>query len=410
MSKKTYICLYTYGGGMRGIIPALIMAHIEERTGFAMADMVDIFAGPSTGSILNSALNIPHPEDKTRPKYKARHLVRFYEREGLSIFPKDAFRDFRGLIHDFNNRLVKIGKLNKLFAHGHYDPANLGRSLRALFGKTRLNECLKDIIVPVYAIDSARADQENQSHSGRLSLIQEGSHAIWLNKLGLAPADKQADISVYDAVMASTAAPTYFPSHDFTVTIGGRTQNITGIDGSVFDNPCITYMGALRQYLPEDLDIIMIALGTGRINKKVTKSDWDKYGALGVVDPANDFPLINIFFHASETALLDTFTQEIQDRLFILNKSLVHGENRAEFPSTELDNGDPKNIKRMKNFAKMIIEEQEESLNTICDLLIKNADNSKIGKSGKSVKNVKRAKGKKDSGKKSSILRYLGLE
>ena len=59
---------------MRGLIPALVMQRIEERTGLHMSDMVDIFAGPSTGAILNAALNIPHPYDPKKPKYKARHF------------------------------------------------------------------------------------------------------------------------------------------------------------------------------------------------------------------------------------------------------------------------------------------------------------------------------------------------
>ena len=77
-----------------------MMSRIEAETGLRMADMVDIFAGPSTGAILNAALTIPHPDNPNRPKYRARHLVRFYEREGLKIFPQDQFREFRGIIHD----------------------------------------------------------------------------------------------------------------------------------------------------------------------------------------------------------------------------------------------------------------------------------------------------------------------
>jgi patatin-like phospholipase/acyl hydrolase len=59
--KKPVIALFNYGGGMRGLIPAHFMQRIEETTGLHMAEMVDIFMGPSTGSILNASLNVPHP-------------------------------------------------------------------------------------------------------------------------------------------------------------------------------------------------------------------------------------------------------------------------------------------------------------------------------------------------------------
>ncbi|PZQ44589.1 MAG: phospholipase, partial [Micavibrio aeruginosavorus] len=121
------------------------MSHIEQDTGLRMADMVDVFAGPSTGAILNAALTLRNPENTSTPKYRARHLVRFYEREGERIFPPDKFRDLRGLIHDFNNRTMRISQLNNILNHGHYNPSNLGRALRALFGNARLSESLKSL-------------------------------------------------------------------------------------------------------------------------------------------------------------------------------------------------------------------------------------------------------------------------
>ena len=115
--SKKKIALFNYGGGMRGLIPAHFMARIEEVTGLYMTDMVDIFTGPSTGAILNAALNVPHPDNPHIPRFRARHMVKFYEREGINIFPQDRTREFRALIHDFNNRTMKIGQLRSLFRH-----------------------------------------------------------------------------------------------------------------------------------------------------------------------------------------------------------------------------------------------------------------------------------------------------
>ena len=49
------------GGGIRGLIPALVLAEIESRTGRRIADMVDLIAGTSTGGILACALAKPDP-------------------------------------------------------------------------------------------------------------------------------------------------------------------------------------------------------------------------------------------------------------------------------------------------------------------------------------------------------------
>ena len=92
--KEPVIVLFNYGGGLRGLIPAHIMTRIEKTTGLRMSDMVDIFCGPSTGAILNAALNVPHKDEPHRAKYYARHLVRFYEKEGINIFLQIGFENF----------------------------------------------------------------------------------------------------------------------------------------------------------------------------------------------------------------------------------------------------------------------------------------------------------------------------
>ena len=40
------------GGGIRGIIPALVLAEIEARTTRPISDLFDLFAGTSTGGII----------------------------------------------------------------------------------------------------------------------------------------------------------------------------------------------------------------------------------------------------------------------------------------------------------------------------------------------------------------------
>jgi predicted acylesterase/phospholipase RssA len=382
--KKPLIALYNYGGGMRGLIPAHFMQRIEEVTGLHMAEMVDLFLGPSTGSILNAALNVPNPHDPTKPKFRARHMVRFYEREGIQIFPRDSFRSFRSMIHDFNNRTMQIDQLGNLLKHGHYDRANLGRALRALFGRSTLSESLSSLIVPVYDIDARSlrpAMEKGDSLASPIHtaspIMYEGGKAVWLKNLkfdGVLRAATPQHVSLYDAVMASTAAPTYFPCHHFTMRENpdAPEQEITGIDGSIFDNPCISYMGAVRQHIPEDRELILIALGTGYANRSIRKEDWNRYGSLGVVDPNNDMPLINIFFYASESALFDAFSAEMDDHYYLFNKSLLSGPYSEDFPSTQIDDASPENIRRLKNFFEMTLEENRKKFDTVCDLLVRN--------------------------------------
>src|ERR671916_836359 len=72
------------GGGIRGIIPAIVLAEIERRTGKRIAEMFDLVAGTSTGGIL--ALGLTKPGQDGKPEYSAKKLIELYETEGDKIF------------------------------------------------------------------------------------------------------------------------------------------------------------------------------------------------------------------------------------------------------------------------------------------------------------------------------------
>ncbi len=388
-APKSTIALFTYGGGMRGLIPAHIMSRIEDTTGLHIADMVDIFTGPSTGAILNAALTLRHAEHTSRPRFRARHMIKFYEREGHKIFPADRFREFRGIVHDFNNRTLKLNQLNALFRHGHYDPSNLGRALKALYGDARLSDSLRTLVIPTYNLDGEQlklletkeidGDEDNSWVArGRASVTDYGGHALWLSNIrhmpDMGPSLRTPDVSMYDAVMASTAAPTYFPCHHFKARYPGKKEiNYTGIDGCIFDNPCISYLGTIRRMVPQDHKLTMLVLGTGDTNRAIKKDQWNSYGALGVVDPVNDLPLINIFFHASESALMESFVEDLGRDLFVFNKSMINPDN-PNMPSTQIDDASPENMERLRLFAEELMEERKGQLDEICHLLVSNRD------------------------------------
>ncbi len=368
---------------MRGLVPAHMIAKIEEETGLPISDMVDVFCGPSTGSILNAALTLPDPDNPDKPKYKAKQMVRFYEREGLRIFPPDRFRAFRGLLHDFNNRTMRLNQLKWLFKHGHYDSKHFKRALRLLFGHAQLQNARASLVIPVYNIDGGHFSViEEYNETGNMpvrtknNFNDSGGHAIWLKHMDSGYGKPtNMEVKLADAVLASCAAPSFFPCHHFPIRYPdtGEMKYVSGIDGSIFDNPCISYHGAIKNHVPPNANVIMLVLGTGHTNRSVNKDDWNQMGALGVVDPANDLPLINILFHASETALIDAFQEEIGNQLYVFNKSVVATNRPENFPSEQIDDARPENLEKLKNFADMIIDENREGFKIICDLLKKNA-------------------------------------
>ena len=59
------------GGGIRGLIPAVVLAEVERRTGRRIADLFDLIAGTSTGGILAAAAGLPR-RPRGRPRFSGR--------------------------------------------------------------------------------------------------------------------------------------------------------------------------------------------------------------------------------------------------------------------------------------------------------------------------------------------------
>ena len=67
------------GGGIRGIIPAVICAAVEEETGRKICEMFDLITGTSTGSIIGGAL---------AAGVEAEKIKQMYVSDGTKLFKK----------------------------------------------------------------------------------------------------------------------------------------------------------------------------------------------------------------------------------------------------------------------------------------------------------------------------------
>lgn len=86
VKNKTLNILSIDGGGIRGIIPAMVLCEIEKRTGKPISELFDFIAGTSTGGIIGLGLSVPDPNKPGQPLYKASDVLKIYEENGNSIF------------------------------------------------------------------------------------------------------------------------------------------------------------------------------------------------------------------------------------------------------------------------------------------------------------------------------------
>ena len=86
------------GGGIRGVIPAMVLAHIEEKVERPIAELFDVIAGTSTGGLI--ALGLTCPGAGGRPKFSAGEVVAIYEDDGRTIFPHETFGRLRQFVEE----------------------------------------------------------------------------------------------------------------------------------------------------------------------------------------------------------------------------------------------------------------------------------------------------------------------
>ncbi len=227
------------GGGIRGLIPALVLAEIEQRTSRRVAELVDMIAGTSTGGILACALGKPDP-------LPAAEVASLYVEEGPRIFDRSLLK-----------QITSLGG----FIDERYSDTGLVRALERYLGDTPMSAATVPLVLTAYDTE-ARAIH---------LLRSEGEHS---------------GATMVQAAHATSAAPTYFEP----VRVGDATL----IDGGVFAiNPSLVAYAELGGRLD-----LLLSLGTGEHTRPLP---FEKVKGWGQLEWAR--PVIDVVFDGGQDAI-----------------------------------------------------------------------------------------------------------
>lgn len=207
------------GGGVRGIIPLACLVRLEAHTGRSSRELFDMVAGTSTGAVIAAGIALG---------LSARGLLAMYREMAREAF--QALPWWQVFWNLGNHR---------------YSNAFIAETLDQIGADKPLNDLPIDIMITAKNTRTSRIDFFVRDNPGNACL--------W------------GKLSLKDAVLASIAAPTYFPAHK--AHIGG--QEHLWVDGGVgvAGNPC--YQAAVEalyysagRYEPGDTQLL--SFGTGR--------------------------------------------------------------------------------------------------------------------------------------------------
>jgi len=316
------------GGGIRGIIPAMVLAELERKTGRPICKLFDLIAGTSTGGVL--ALALTKPDAAGSPEFSAARLIELYELEGERIF-SPAW-----------HRWPIIGFLYDLF-FVRYSARNVGRVLRQYFGDTRLSEAITPLLITAYELEKRDP---------------------WLFKSEKAKIRPDHDFPMHQAAYATSAAPTYFPPLSLPRSPspngrGGQGGRYALIDGGVYaQNPAMAAYVEAHTIYPDARDFIIASLGTGEIKTPIPYRKAKRWGVIGWARP-----ILDIVFDGVSS----TVDYELDQLLPPAGGSKRHYRFQAELEEGEdsMDDPSPANIQKLKGVARKLIEQNETALTTL---------------------------------------------
>lgn len=318
-----YRILSIDGGGIRGLIPATVLAELERATGSPVAASFDLIAGTSTGGILATALG--RPDDDGRPMWTAAQLAGLYETEGPQIFDLSLFQAIGSA----------FGIENEKYPREQLEAA-LGRYL----GEARLSDSLCDLLIAAYETEQRRP---------------------YFFKRAKALADPADDFRLREVAYATSAAPTYF--EPLRLETGDTAGYLSLIDGGVFAaNPAMCAYAEARRRHPER-DVLLVSLGTGELTRSLPYDEVRGWGMREWIWPHT--PLLGVMFDGMSDAVDYQLAHLLgDDRLFRF-------QTKLDLANDDMDDASPENLRALRLQATTMLGDREVAarFERLCELL-----------------------------------------
>jgi uncharacterized protein len=331
------------GGGIRGLIPAIVLSRLEELIrardpDATLASSFQLMAGTSTGGLI--ALGLATPREGA-PAMSASQMVELYSgEEARTIFGRSAIRRLPGL-----GRLIDA--LDPKYEHD-----GLREVLSARLGDARLGDALTGVVITSY---------DMQGRAPRfLKPWQPGAE----------------ELSAVDAGLATASAPTYFPPQ--------RSGDATLVDGGVFvNNPTIAAtMEAMKRQEGDPIntdDLLVVSLGTGQYERAYDPDDVAGWGALGWILPTQgEPPLISAMLDGQSDAahhwahiLLNHRPGSAPDRGIDLGAGPRYFRLQLNLPEPlPLDGTGPAEIARIAECGELLRDARGAELEALAEALV----------------------------------------
>lgn len=299
------------GGGIRGIIPAVVLKYLEERLNRPLHECFDLITGTSTGGIIAAGLCIPDG-DTGNPKFSAGNLLNFYVEDSHKIFgnPNNMFK--------------------RLF-HPKYDGSDLYQTLHEKIGNVPFGEMMTRVMIPTYDISNRRP-----------YFFKSWKYSV-------------RDMSTDRIMCATASAPTFFPPTLMNFTHGMEPKYL--IDGAVAaNNPAMCALAEARRLWGNE-DIFILSIGAGDVSDPRHSPDQKFWGVIpwlsDIVSIMTDAPVNTVDYQ------LHTMMPDMYVRL----------QHKIEYADDSIDNVKSKNLTLLIKEGETLIEREKQRIDRVATLI-----------------------------------------
>lgn len=308
---KKILCLD--GGGIRGVLQAVILLEIERRTGKRIADLFEMVAGTSIGGII--ALGLVKPDPMSGPD-----LVDLFVKRGHEIFDRSCW-----------DNIQSMGGLND----EKYPSENIEGILREYFGHADLKSAKIPALVTAY---------------------ETVTREPFFFKSWEAERFPEKNFPMWKVARSTSAAPTYFePYH---LRHGSRDYCL--VDGGLFaNNPTMcAFSDALRLWGKEP--VCVVSIGTGDFRKPLPYDQIRDWGAVSWIKPLIDIMMGGVSRSTAYQARQILNSSGPNNRYFRFQIALPE-ENRG------MDDASEENIQDIIALADVLLETQANQFGLMLD-------------------------------------------
>lgn len=330
------------GGGIRGLMSTVVLARIEREIGRPLSECFDLIAGTSSGSVIAGGLAIG-PDG--RQLVKTERLAEFFAQDGPRIFTA--------------SQSSFVSKIRWLWGPVH-DISRLRATIENRVGDVMLSDISNRILITAYDMRMGEPLLFQSWLAGGKG--SRGAHARSMGEgvTELCPtrtASDLLDFSLADAIVSSSAVPTFFAP----VRIPrGADEHFALVDGFVYAlNPVIPAYFAARRLYGAEHRFRILSIGTGKYEKRYTWRDLRKRGALKWLRPMLEaFP--DGVSDASETYM--DWMAEIAGIEHIRVKTVFDQEKYPDSPNPEMDDASPENLGRLRTAGERMYDAHADRL------------------------------------------------